>query len=179
MQPIVISGTIQEFHGKRYYLCGRYFQKRGARLHRLVWEKANGPVPDGHHVHHIDNDRSHNWLGNLECLPASIHLSDRHGGESSDRGRATIYKAIASAPLWHRSEEGRAWHKLHYEQDIRQGAMVRIDATCQHCGKEYSVNKNQKQRGKWCGNNCKSRALRKRRAIARTAARLLPDRAEQ
>jgi len=33
--------------------------------HRLVWEAANGPVPDGHVIVFADGDRSNTGLGNL------------------------------------------------------------------------------------------------------------------
>ena len=42
-------------------------------LHRFVWERANGPVPDGHELHHLDHDRS-NWsLSNLMPLDRQTH----------------------------------------------------------------------------------------------------------
>src|ERR1035437_906524 len=109
MQPIVISRTIQEFDGIRYYLCGRYFQRKGVRLHIKVWEYHNGPVPDGRHVHHADDDRSNNDAGNLECLTVLEHLGDRHGAESGARGLPSIAKAGQAARAWHGTEEGKLW----------------------------------------------------------------------
>lgn len=44
--------------------------------HRLVWEAANGPIPDGCHVHHINHDRTDNRLENLELLPGREHNLD-------------------------------------------------------------------------------------------------------
>lgn len=41
--------------------------------HVLVWEKAHGPVPSGHHVHHKNAVRDDNRLRNLQCLSPSDH----------------------------------------------------------------------------------------------------------
>lgn len=38
MEVQKISSTAQRFNGVTYYLCGQYFQHRGKRLHRAVWE---------------------------------------------------------------------------------------------------------------------------------------------
>ena len=48
-------------------------KQRAYLLHRLVWEMANGPVPDGHDLHHLDLDRA-NWrLDNLAVVERSAH----------------------------------------------------------------------------------------------------------
>lgn len=39
MQVEVLSETRQRFMGKTYYLCGKYFQRKGVRLHREVWRR--------------------------------------------------------------------------------------------------------------------------------------------
>lgn len=41
--------------------------------HRYVWEQANGPIPDGWEVHHVDLDRFNNDLSNLQAMPAADH----------------------------------------------------------------------------------------------------------
>ena len=81
MKVKVISPTIQEFDGERFYLCGKYFQHRGKRLHIAVWEYHNGDVLKGYHVHHIDEDRSNNQIENLCLMPASMHVSFHQQGE--------------------------------------------------------------------------------------------------
>lgn len=72
-----------EWGGKRWHRYGEgYYErtdksdgKRTLRLHRVVWEDAHGPVPDGHHIHHANHDRGDNRLENLVCLPHSEHSS--------------------------------------------------------------------------------------------------------
>jgi hypothetical protein len=40
-------------------------------MHVAVWEKANGPLPKGHGLIHLDGDRSNNALENLQLLTIS------------------------------------------------------------------------------------------------------------
>ena len=163
MRPVVISETIQEFDGARYYRCGPYFQRRGSRLHRVVWEWHHGTIPDGTHIHHKDGDRTNNAPDNLECLDAQEHLGGRHGGDSAERGKHSISKARRAAAEWHRSEQGREWHSEHYDRHIRPIMGKRVPARCQECGGEYLVSAAKVKQGKYCSGACKARALRKRR----------------
>lgn len=43
------------------------------QMHRYVWEKYNGKIPDGYDIHHIDHDRSNNDISNLEMYTKSDH----------------------------------------------------------------------------------------------------------
>lgn len=168
MQPVVISETIQEFAGTRFYRCGTYFQRRGVRLHRVVWTTANGPVPDGHHVHHIDGNPANNALSNLQCIRAEDHLAGEHGPASGWRGKKSIAKAIRAAASWHGSAAGKKWHAEHFEKHIRAVMEKRVPAVCVECGADYLVSAAKVAQGKFCSGACKARALRKRRRAERT-----------
>lgn len=41
--------------------------------HDVVWEKANGSIPKGFHVHHKNEDKLDNKLENLELLDPLTH----------------------------------------------------------------------------------------------------------
>jgi len=167
MRVTIISETVQEFDGTRYYRCGRYFQRRGVRLHRVVWEFHNGEIPDGFHVHHVDNDTANNQSENLECIPAVSHLAGRHGEESGIRGRRSIKRANTVASAWHGSAAGKQWHSEHFDKHIRPVMEARIPAVCEECGKEYLVSAAKQKQGRFCHPNCRARALRKRRRSQR------------
>lgn len=47
-------------------------------VHRMVWETANGEIPEGYVIHHIDNNPSNNELENLELLSAYDHQSEHY-----------------------------------------------------------------------------------------------------
>ena len=51
------------------------------RLHRYVWEKYNGPIPDDKEIHHKDENKLNNNIDNLELLTESKHLSLHTSGE--------------------------------------------------------------------------------------------------
>ena len=55
---------------KNVYVDGKIRQE-----HRLVWEAAHGPIPDGYEIHHIDGNGHNNDLSNLQLLTRSEHAS--------------------------------------------------------------------------------------------------------
>lgn len=146
---------MQTYRGINYYLCGSYYQNKGVRLHRLVWESFYGAIPQGHHVHHIDGDRSNNCLENLQCLPAGKHIS-RHltGGH----GKETVKIAQKAAAAWHRSPAGKQFHREHYRKNCKDILEKKITMTCEHCAAEYETVDHGNNR--FCSNNCKSAARR-------------------
>lgn len=54
---------------------GYYGATTGDRklMHRFVWEKHNGPIPEGYEIHHIDHNRANNDISNLEIYTKSDH----------------------------------------------------------------------------------------------------------
>jgi len=74
------------FNGNKYTLRnnGYYGQTSGNRtlLHRDVWKKVNGKIPPGFDLHHIDGNRSHNDIQNLEIYSKSEHASKFNTGRN-------------------------------------------------------------------------------------------------
>ena len=50
-----------------------YIRKNGVMVHRIVWERENGRIPDGFQVHHKDGNKENNNIDNLELLSALEH----------------------------------------------------------------------------------------------------------
>ena len=67
----------QIYDGKKFTLRnhGYFALTNGKRtlMHRYVWEKEKGLIPDNYDIHHINEIKSDNRIENLECLPKSEH----------------------------------------------------------------------------------------------------------
>lgn len=138
MQVQRISETIQKFDGVSYYRCGPYFQRKGKRLHRIVWEFHNGPIPDGFDVHHSDGDKTNNDIANLqllsECEHGHLHMSTP---DRKAQSRESIGRAREAAREWHGTSAGKVFHSQH-AKDYWDHAELRT-YTCTYCGKEFQT----------------------------------------
>lgn len=131
------------------------------RLHNYIWQKYNGDIPKGYHVHHVDENKENNDISNLELLPSYAHLS-LHAKENADLARENMLNvAQLAAAQWHSSEEGKEYHSNHYEQYTREKWMKPIVKVCEICGKEYITNQASAWKSKYCSNNCKATARRR------------------
>lgn len=159
----VISATVQEFLGERFYLCGEYYQHNGKRLHRAVWEHSDGPIPSGHHVHHKDGDKGNNWPDNLALVPGREHIS---GHATAERSNETVHKGMQAAQQvareWHGSEAGAEWHSAHAK--TFWGNVEPKKYTCPVCGKTFYSRDLRKLDKRFCGQNCRLKYNRRRKA---------------
>lgn len=147
--------------GTGYYLCSSKSPDGSRkRMHVYVWEYYNGSVPDGYHVHHKDEDKSNNNISNLELKIETEHLSF-HSKKNAERNRDKVIQnlrenAAPKAKEWHGSDEGRKWHKIHYEKT--KGNFKKMKKfMCIVCGKEFESTQ---VNSKFCSNNCKSKYRR-------------------
>lgn len=162
MQVNVITDKRQEFNGESFYLCGYYYQHNGKRLHRAVWKFHNGDIPKGYHIHHKDGDRSNNNIENLELINGREHLA-RHmdSPKRKEQARENVKRAIAEAPKWHRSKEGKEWHKQH-GKDVWKDR-VPITYYCSYCGKPFETrHKYNEDSNRFCCSNHKASFRRRR-----------------
>lgn len=151
-----ISDTIQKFDGLSYYRCGPYFQRKGKRLHRTVWEAHNGPVPAGYEVHHINGNRADNDIENLQLMPEGGHQSYHMSLPGrAEKSRESIGKAKEAARKWHGTEEGAAVHSRiakDYWHNVKPMTYV-----CTYCGQEFqTLNRYGPQENRFCCNKHKT-----------------------
>lgn len=87
--------------------------------HRLVWEEAHGPIPEGHHVHHVNHDPTDNRLENLRLVLGrdhnQHHTSERHAtGQLDNRGDASgrWLHDLDDAEIVRRRESGESFRGI-------------------------------------------------------------------
>lgn len=148
------------YEDKRGYWIGHVGGKR-KRLHIYVWEKHNGEIPNGYHIHHIDHDSNNNEIENLVIMQKSEHLS-LHGQIESHKAQARKLLAKHARPeaiKYHKSEKGREWARENYKTSLGLLHQQRIQKVCQVCGKSFKCDAC-KTNTKYCSNACKSKARR-------------------
>lgn len=133
-----------------------YFTATGGQtLHRAIWEAHHGPVPEGCHVHHKDQDPLNNDISNLQCMSSSPHLalhSRQSGKIAVESGHLDRIRDLTKE--WHGSEEGRAWHSEHGREIWQKKEPTRH--VCEQCGAAFEVTSVQQTGIRFCSNNCKS-----------------------
>ena len=155
----------------------KYFSRGGGKgfLHRDVWEFHNGPIPENHHVHHIDGNHNNNDISNLCCVLDldhwKLHEDQRRAHGLSNDNLVHLEKAREKAKKWHTSPEGLKWHRSVSGQFLVQAreklALKRIEQAsnpvackCEECGQMFP---SPTGRAKVCSNACHSKRSRRRR----------------
>lgn len=176
--PIYLDPFTQYFDGGLYRLWPgeTYLTRGGKKLHREVWARAFGPIPEGCHIHHRDGNPLNNRIDNLECIPASEHLSltwrKRRGGLQEH------FSAFARqrAAEWHKSEEGRLWHRRLAERTRNWTKWKREPRDCPECGRNFmALVRKSGYPQIFCSRECKVAAYRKRKKAGRDSGCMVPD----
>lgn len=81
-----------EFGNASFY--GGYYSINSSKqlLHRAIWEKFHGPIPEGYNVHHIDGNKLNNDISNLELIHHNKH-AQLHGQNMSDETKSKMSKS--------------------------------------------------------------------------------------
>lgn len=88
------------------------FERRYVLKHKWLWEKLNGPVPDGHALKCLDGNRLNTDPSNWECIPRAV-LARLNGGRFRttlpyDDASPELKPAVmAIAKLKHQAHENR------------------------------------------------------------------------
>lgn len=164
VESVVFNGfTYRRYPDSPRAAHRRYFSRTGGLLHRDVWELHHGPIPAGWHVHHKDGDPGNNAIDNLECLPPADHAREHEDARrvvgTSVEHLALLDRIRPAAAEWHRSEEGRAWHREHAKESLRKAHAARKPAAeracrCTECSKEFIA---RSPKAMYCSDECLGR----------------------
>lgn len=124
-------------------------------LHRDIWAAANGPIPDGWHVHHRDEDPFNNDPGNLVALTPKQHAQE-HAAELRAARQQHMNDIRHLASAWHRSEAGQAWHHGHGRRSWE--GRVAVTRTCELCQKTFP---SRSGHARFCSRACMARNVRR------------------
>lgn len=118
----------------------------GGRLrmeHDVVWEQANGPIPDRHDVHHINHIKHDNRLENLGLKSKTDHKRHHSGCKQLDDRSwlkpCTICRKfkLISIEFWYLSRDGwplygrcRVCHIAKVVKDKQARRLRRVEQTC-------------------------------------------------
>lgn len=134
-------------------------------LHREVWKKHNGRIPEGYEVHHKDENSLNNEIENLELITIKEHKK-KHSEESRKRGLLNVTsghmeKIRHLTKEWHASEEGLEWHRENGKRVFGKDNRQYIDGKCQICSSIFKIDTMLEYKTKFCSNNCKSEFRRR------------------
>lgn len=138
--------------------------KKRVRLHVYVWEKVNGKIPKGHHIHHIDRNKQNNEPENLVLMTEEAHRKLHNTSMTEEHKNALRKhlkeKAVPASKEWHRSEAGHDWHVKHGIEAMNKRAERKY--ICTNCGKDFSTTHIYgEDENTFCSNSCKSAFRRK------------------
>ena len=139
-------------------------------VHRLIYEEHHGPIPEGMHIHHVDGDTANNDIGNLECVPDREHRKHHGSSDRTDKQIQHLESIRGKAAEWHRSEEGRAWHREHAKQSLaktwgKPRKFPSLVLQCVWCGTEMQA---KSERKRFCCATCQTAESKFRLGKSRT-----------
>ncbi|SFC08992.1 HNH endonuclease [Salipiger profundus] len=82
---------------------------RPVHKHRYLWEKLNGPVPEGHRLKCLDGDKTNTDPSNWEAIPAAMapRLNGRFGRGYDDAPVELKPTILLTAKLEHAAREAK------------------------------------------------------------------------
>src|SRR3990167_6864709 len=114
----------------------KFFGHKAKRLHRYIWEKHNGNIPKGCHIHHKDFNPVNNDLDNLECL-SSIEHHKRHYESWKPRFAKFAKAGQIAASKWSHTTEGKKFRKKWGKKNSKYFPRYKIKRNCNQCDKAY------------------------------------------
>lgn len=143
-----------------YFLATKpTYRGKRERLHVFVWRYFYGPPAARQHIHHKDEDKNHNDIGNLICVSGRAHTryhilkyAVNHQDELAEN---LALRARPKASEWHKSEAGRQWHR---ERGLPASVYEKVEKVCEFCHEKYWTVDHGNSR--FCSNKCKAAARR-------------------
>lgn len=124
------------YENHKVYMNGKYpaiwLNGENVHLHRYVWEKHFGKIPDGFIVHHKDENKM-NWsIGNLELVSRSEHIRKHQHNLHNENTRRFGEKARRHKLTQKQVDEIRKVYKK-YDKHSGGRALAKKYDVSEHC----------------------------------------------
>lgn len=90
----IAGGRVGSLNGDGY-LCFNY-KRKSHKVHRVIWEMHNGPIPKGMQVDHIDHNRVNNLLSNFRLVDSKTNSRNQKKRVTNSSGVTGVY--------WHKRD---------------------------------------------------------------------------
>jgi len=174
-----------EWGGYKWHRYGEGYYERGSggktvRLHRAVWESERGTIPEGCVIHHINENKADNSIGNLELVTNEGHSADSFEGkvgahrhvaarrakeararQMEERKKRMLLCSLCGGEYHSGAVHPRRFCSSKCLEAARSGAFTAEERTCERCGAKYLAT----QRGqKYCSPKCNNQQAQERQA---------------
>lgn len=90
------------------------------RLHRVIWELHNGPIPDGLEVDHIDRNKDNNLIGNLRLVTKSQNAFNRANKAGKELPKGIVFLPKGNTYQARIMVSGKRY--VYHNQDLEKAA---------------------------------------------------------
>lgn len=145
-----------------YYLSTKPINGKRIRLHRYLWIKHNGEIPEGYDIHHLDGDRKNNDIPNLTIMPRVKHKAKHFRDAALDPKKLALWPTVRqkgsdSHKLPEMREKQSKRSKDQWEERKADGPK---SYTCKECGDSFESHSTFEPM--FCSRKCKARDFRRR-----------------
>jgi hypothetical protein len=152
-----------EYNGHTYWRTRKYYTRgatggREQLLHRQMWIDANGPIPAGYAIHHINGDALDNRVENLACVPLREHAKQHAQERAADPNFSAKMSKIATesakrwtvrdfvceeceAPFQSKCPRGAKYCSSTCYQRVVRRASRTLQVACERCAATFLTNK--------------------------------------